>query len=442
MELNSDLLLLPIDGLFSVYKKIYSQLEKAVCQIDNVLHLVLSLNKIVSFVFNSISIIALNTYEPVIRRLEHKERCYIKKEFQFNLQKDLYESKLQCFSKKEKEFQKLQEETGAIIHNGEIIYDHHKENEIIILHAENSNLKKQIIKIEQQLKSKDKIEKEHILKNKKLKSHIEYLNKKLFASSKIKNVKSISTLHNSINEINHCNSQNKINKTEGNYKHNLTSNCFGNSRTRSHSNDNSNKIIKKDNDSNKFLRTTSSPQQCHHINKVSRLFSKRNLFLSPFKTMATTIGNNSNNIVNIINTNSNYNNYTTRNKKKGKKRYINKSNSINKNKPVVISQRNKHNNKDKCQTNVTFSNNDNTIITNNNCMFNNINPFLSFKNNTKRFRFHNSNNNIHDKGSNSLTTKDKTGMKISFSLSKGNVLTKHKKKHKGPLNRKILISIN
>jgi len=121
-------------------------------------------------------------YENIIRKLEEKERYLNKINFQSKLQKEAMENKIGELMDLEEEFDemksKLKYEEGRFLENDR------KDNEIIILRRENSNLKKSITQLEEEtLNFKKEIEnnknKINNLENeiKKLKIKIEDLQK-------------------------------------------------------------------------------------------------------------------------------------------------------------------------------------------------------------------------------------------------------------------------
>lgn len=132
-------------------------------------------------IVNNVTEIAMRIYEPFLKKYENQIRYYIKLCNQLKLQKESLESKLIVLLIKEKEYEKIKKDKNIRVENGEIICNDNKDNEIIILRAENSNLKKQIAKYEKKMKRSEKREiilfQEIENENKKLKMEIELLNK-------------------------------------------------------------------------------------------------------------------------------------------------------------------------------------------------------------------------------------------------------------------------
>jgi hypothetical protein len=141
----------------------------------------------------------INFYEPLLQKTEMQLRYHIKNEYMFRLQKDALENKMKALLIRDEEYERLKKITNVIVENGQFIINDRKENEIIILKAENSNLKKAIINYEKELENKNKIEKE--LKNEIIIIKQKYENKikELKNNSKKKQKNSNSSIN--INDI-------------------------------------------------------------------------------------------------------------------------------------------------------------------------------------------------------------------------------------------------
>lgn len=174
--------------------------------------------------------IALKTYEPFLKKYENQIRYYIKLYSQLKLQKESLESRCISLMIKEKEYEKVKRDKNIIIENGEIICNDNKENEIIILRAENSNLKKQIAKYEKKLKRSENreiilfqdIEKE----NKKLKQELELLNKNFPISQRALHSSSCTTFVESSPKNNFISSNNRK-PSKGTFTEEETTNTEG-----------------------------------------------------------------------------------------------------------------------------------------------------------------------------------------------------------------------
>lgn len=192
----------------SIYNKTlnkFSTICNANCNSNNNIHsYLISLKTIFHYILHNNLILALNTYEPQLKKYENTIRYYTKLLTQYRLQKESYENKLIILLKKEKEYEKIKLDKNICVENGEIIYSDQKENEIIILHAENSNLKNILLKYESQLKDMQ-------CENLQLKQEIKSLNTKIYNNNNIQN--NIQT--NSDENINSKNnSDNKLKKTK------------------------------------------------------------------------------------------------------------------------------------------------------------------------------------------------------------------------------------
>ena len=97
-----------------------------------------------------ISVQEMKLYENLLKKLENKERILTKKEFQYQLQKEALENKIVEYIKMEDEFEEMK--TKFKYEDGRFLKNDRKENEIIILRTENSNLKKNILKNEENMK--------------------------------------------------------------------------------------------------------------------------------------------------------------------------------------------------------------------------------------------------------------------------------------------------
>ena len=108
------------------------------------------LSKHINKLITHFNIIALNTYEPILRSLEKQNRNQTQAIIQLSLQREALEGKILYLLDKEREYEKIKREKNIYIEDGKIICNDIKENEILILRAENSNLKAQIQKDEKE----------------------------------------------------------------------------------------------------------------------------------------------------------------------------------------------------------------------------------------------------------------------------------------------------
>ena len=113
--------------------------------------------------------------------------------------------KLNAYMYLEEEYEELKEKVKY--EGGKFLDNERKDNEIFILRAENSSLKKEIVKLENLCKNKDSRIKEHLKTIKDLQSNVENLNHKIYKLKKY--------LNNNINS-NNTNSKNKTLSKERN----------------------------------------------------------------------------------------------------------------------------------------------------------------------------------------------------------------------------------
>ena len=95
--------------------------------------------------------------ENIIRKLEQDLKHHIKNEFMLKIQKDSLDSKIRGFLEMEEEFEELKEKVRY--DGGKFLNNDRKDNEIKILRRENSNIKKEVMKMEIKIKNLEKIEK-------------------------------------------------------------------------------------------------------------------------------------------------------------------------------------------------------------------------------------------------------------------------------------------
>ena len=148
---------------------------------------------------NNFNLLSLQIYEPYLRKYESELRHLNKIIFMYQLQKDTMENKLKILQKKNEEYQKLKKITNVIVENGEFIFTDRKENEIIILRAENSILKKELYKFEEKEK---KLITEFELSKKIMQKKINELTYKI---DSLEPLNSNSSLNFNLNDISHSN---------------------------------------------------------------------------------------------------------------------------------------------------------------------------------------------------------------------------------------------
>ena len=116
-------------------------------------------------------------YENIIRKLEEKERFLTKIKFMSSLQKEAMENKIGEYMEIEEEFEEMK--TKLKYEDGRFLNNDRKDNEILIIRSENSNLKKSIKTLEERITflEKDKEQKKQIIN--KLQEEINQYKKQL-----------------------------------------------------------------------------------------------------------------------------------------------------------------------------------------------------------------------------------------------------------------------
>ena len=104
-----------------------------------------------TFIPNNIEI---NQYEQILRKYENKERKLLKKQFQYKIYRDTLEYKIEEYMEMEEEFEEMK--TKFKYEDGKFLENDRKDNEIIIIRQENTNLKKIIENLEKEINNKNK----------------------------------------------------------------------------------------------------------------------------------------------------------------------------------------------------------------------------------------------------------------------------------------------
>ena len=116
--------------------------------------------------------------ENQLKKVESDNRHYLQKYLKSEIQKKVLDMKLNAYMCLEEEYEELKEKVKY--EGGKFLDNERKDNEIFILRAENSALKKEIVKFEHNIKIKENRIKEHQQTIKELKFNIENLNHKIF----------------------------------------------------------------------------------------------------------------------------------------------------------------------------------------------------------------------------------------------------------------------
>ena len=201
--------------LFSVINNIKNLLEKNILQNGALLMkkiniLLIKITSLFETLLKDNELIQI--YELILRKHENTIRKLYNNIFYLKSTIDYQENTIVNFITKEKEFEKLKERTGAFYSNGKLIYNGRKDNEIMILRTENSNLKSFIENKEKDLKEKDneinKLKEQILLFNKNTKNN----DKKKFKNknNSLPNINDLKCTYSNINinfnEINNSNS--------------------------------------------------------------------------------------------------------------------------------------------------------------------------------------------------------------------------------------------
>ena len=161
------------------------------------------------------------SYENIIKNLESRERQLYKQIFQNKLRTDAMESKIAEYMEMENEFEDMK--TKLKFEGGRFLNNDRKDNEIIIIRTENTNLKKVLKKLEEKIQKNKELQlsKDRLINELKEKIKILEKNKIEIKNSINNNVREQLNLINGIN-ININNGLNSKNK--GKTKHNNKSN--------------------------------------------------------------------------------------------------------------------------------------------------------------------------------------------------------------------------
>ena len=95
----------------------------------------------------------LAQYENILQRYEQNERRLLKKQFQHRLQREAMENRLSELMEMEDEYEEMK--TKLKYENGKFLSNDRKDNEILIIRGENTNLKKAITSLEEKVKQQN-----------------------------------------------------------------------------------------------------------------------------------------------------------------------------------------------------------------------------------------------------------------------------------------------
>jgi hypothetical protein len=365
----------------------------------------------------------INQYEKILRKYENDKRKLIKRQFQQKLHRESLEYKLEEYMEMEEEFEEMK--TKLKYEDGKFLENDRKDNEIIIIRQENSNLKVMISKLENDILVKDKLIEELKEKYNSTQIKLEETEKELnlFSNIDINNV-------NNLNNNSNLGNNSMINFVQKNL------NNISNISIISHKNNNSSNITK-----NSFCLCK------NNISEIKNIFDLKIFNLKSTKTSTKKnkhihelFGNNKNIISDLsikkINTNKkklyhNRNNSMNILLEKKKMNLISKYLSNKKSNRTTINTNNNSNKKKKgnnyknltCRTKKQNNNtclkimkkipfiSQNGNLTNRSVTNKNLNRCTSFKKQTnciskiiKAKNLANSNNNIYNKSSTSIST--------------------------------------
>jgi hypothetical protein len=148
-----------------------------------------------------------NQLENQLKKLEKDNRYYLQLYLKSEIQKKVLDMKLNAYLYLEEEYEDLKEKVKY--EGGKFLDNERKDNEIYILRAENSSLKKEIVNLENIIKKKDRKIKEYMQTIKDLQNNIEKLNNKIF------NLKKFTKKDINLNNYYSTNSKNKKQETLG-----------------------------------------------------------------------------------------------------------------------------------------------------------------------------------------------------------------------------------
>ena len=108
----------------------------------------------INIIKNNKKVNLISQLENIIIKLEKDLKYHIKNEFMLKIQKDSADSKIRSFMEMEEEFEELKEKVRY--EGGKFLNNDRKDNEIKILRRENSNIKREVKKMEIKIKNLEK----------------------------------------------------------------------------------------------------------------------------------------------------------------------------------------------------------------------------------------------------------------------------------------------
>ena len=188
--------------LFSSQENIINNPE-AISSTDPIL-IIKTIQEYFNYIKNNYNLDLISQLENIIKKLEKDLKYHIKNEFMLKIQKDSSDSKIRNFMEMEEEFEELKEKVRY--EGGKFMNNDRKDNEKKILRRENSNIKKEIKRMEIKIKNLERKGEEDQGIITELKTKILKSDKKIVEMEKelelIKNKKSLDIENNENNENN------------------------------------------------------------------------------------------------------------------------------------------------------------------------------------------------------------------------------------------------
>ena len=138
--------------LFSSEENNTSNLE--IISSTNPILIIKTIQEYFNYIKNNYSLDLITQLENTIIKLEKDLKYHIKNEFMLKIQKDSSDSKIRNYMEMEEEFEELKEKVRY--EGGKFLNNDRKDNEIKILRRENSNIKREIKKLEIKIKNLEK----------------------------------------------------------------------------------------------------------------------------------------------------------------------------------------------------------------------------------------------------------------------------------------------
>ena len=276
-----------------------------------------------------------NQFKKTLLNLEQGKKYYIQQNFLKKTKIDMLENEIAAYMEMEDEFEEMK--IKFKYDDGEFLKNERKENEILILRAENSNLKEIIEKYEKIIQEKEekinklqkKIKELENTKDSTLSSEKENKSSNISKSKENNTIKQLSSITRRINNY----SQRTINENYS--KENNKKTNHRNNKSASISINNNNKVKKK-NKNQKHKKNSNIVLNMKQVRQCQK--SKCNLIGSPFNksynnliksSLNSTLSKHSTNNSNINNVKINYNDYNNNNNNNNENKKSNITNPNN-----------------------------------------------------------------------------------------------------------------